>query len=73
MEFVGLSVMSDTPYATTVTFLRGHLRELKVIDELFEILERHLGDQGLEAHGREIIDDALINAPKQGNRRQENK
>ena len=50
-EFVGLDVMDDIPDATTVAFFRDRLRKAIVIDELFEMFESYLRDQGLEALG----------------------
>ena len=55
-EFVGLGVMNDIPDATTVAFFRERLRNSNVIDELFEMFENYLRDQGLEARGGQIID-----------------
>ena len=50
-ESVGLGVMNDIPDATTVAFFRERLRKANVIDELFEMFESFLRDQGLEARG----------------------
>ena len=52
--FVGLCVMIDIPDATTVAFFRERLRKANVIDELFEMFESYLRDQGLEAFGGQI-------------------
>ena len=72
-EFVGLGVMNDIPDATTVAFFRERLRKANVIDELFEMFENYLRDQGLEARGGQIIDATLVPVPKQRNSREENK
>ena len=72
-EFVGLGVMNDIPDATTVAFFRERLRKANVIDDLFEILESYLRDQGLEARSGQIIDATLVPVPKQRNSREENK
>ena len=61
------------PDATTVTFFRERQRKAGVIEELFEMLEGYLRDQGLEARGGQIIDATLVPAPKQCNTREENK
>ncbi len=50
-KFVGLGVMNDFPDATTVAFFRVRLRKANVKDELFEMFESYLRDQGLEARG----------------------
>ena len=72
-EFVGLGVMNDIPDATTVAFFRERFRKANVIDELFEMFESYLRDQGLEARGGQIIDATLVPVPKQRNSREENK
>jgi transposase, IS5 family len=72
-EFVGLGVMNDIPDATTVAFFRERLRKAGVIEELFEMFEEYLRDQGLEARGGQIIDATLVPVPKQRNTREENK
>ena len=72
-EFVGLGVMNDIPDATTVAFSRERLRKANVIDELFEMFENYLRDQGLEARGGQIIDATLVPVPKQRNSREDNK
>jgi len=72
-EFVGLGVMNNIPDATTVAFFRERLRKADVIEELFEMFEEYLRDQGLEARGGQIIDATLVPVPKQRNTRVENK
>ena len=72
-DFVGLGVMNDIPDATTVAFFRERLRKAGVIEELFEMFEGYLRDQGLEARGGQIIDATLVPVPKQRNTREENK
>ena len=72
-EFDSLGVMNDIPDATTVAFFWERLRKANVIDELFEMFENYLRDQGLEARGRQIIDATLVPVRKQRNSREENK
>ena len=50
-EFVDLGVMNEIPDSTTVAFFRVRLRKAGVIKDLFEMFERYLRDQGLEARG----------------------
>ena len=52
--------MNDIPDATTVAFFRERLRNANVIDELFEMFESYIRDQGLEARGGQIIDAILF-------------
>ena len=72
-EFVGRGVMNSIPDATTVAFFRERLRKAGVIQELFEMFERYLRSQGLQARGGQIIDATLVPVPKQRNTREENK
>ena len=48
-EFVDLGVINDIPDATTVAFFREQLRKANVIEELFEMFESYLRDQGESA------------------------
>ena len=54
-------------------FFRESLRKANVMDELFEIFESYLRDQGLEARGGQIIAATLVPVQKQRNSREENK
>ena len=59
-KLVDLGVINDIPDATTMAFFRERLRKANVIDELFEMFESYLRDQGLEARGGQIIDATLV-------------
>ena len=72
-EFVGLGVMNSIPDATTVAFFRERLRKAGVIEKLFEMFEKYLRSQGLQARGGQIIDATLVPVPKQRNTREEHK
>ena len=65
--------MNDIPDAATLAFYRERLCMAGVIDELFEVFESYLRDQRLEARGGQIIDATLIQVPRQGNSREDNK
>ena len=65
--------MNDIPDVTTVALLREQLRKAGVIEELFQQFDGYLHEQGLEAHGEQIIDATLIPVPKQRNSRNQNK
>jgi IS5 family transposase len=71
-EFVGLGVMNNIPDSTTVAFFRDRLRKAGLIEELFELFEKYLRSQGLQARGGQIIDATLVPVPKQRNTREEN-
>jgi len=47
-ELVGFGLMNATLEATSVAFFREHLYKAGVIEELFELFEMHLRDQGLK-------------------------
>ena len=72
-DFIGLGVMNDIPDVTTVALLREQLRKAGVIEELFQQFDGYLHEQGIEAHGEQIIDATLIPVPKQRNSRNQNK
>ena len=55
--------MNDIPDATTLAFFRESLRKAGVIEELLEMFESYLRDQGLQARGGKIIDSTLIPVP----------
>ena len=56
-----------------MAFFRERLRKANVINELFEMFENYLKDQGLEARGGQIIDATLVPVPKQRNSWEYNK
>ncbi len=45
-NFVGLGVINDIIDALTVVFFRERLRKANVIDDLFEMFESYLKNQG---------------------------
>jgi transposase, IS5 family len=63
--------MNVIPDATTVAFFRERLRKAGIIEELFEMFEGYLREQGLEARGGQIIDATLVPVPKERNGREE--
>ena len=52
--------MNNIPDATTFAFFRERFYQAESIKELFETFEPYLRDQGLQAHGGQIIDATLI-------------
>ncbi len=72
-EFIGFGVMNSIPDATTVAFFKERLRKAGVVEELFEMFERYLRSQRLQARGGQIIDATLVPVPKQRNTLEENK
>ena len=55
-----------------MAFFRERLLKANVIEELFEMFESYLRDQGSEARYGQIIDATIVDVPKQCNSREEN-
>jgi len=71
MRFLGLGIDDGIPDATSVWLFRKQLRELGLIEVLFEQFDGYLRQQGYQAKGGQIIDATLIPVPKQHNRKEE--
>jgi len=56
--------MNSIPDATTVAFIREHLRKAEVIEELFGMLEEYLCSLGLQASDGLIFDATLVPVPQ---------
>lgn len=72
-RFVGLEASQKSPDATTIWRFRETLVEAGVMQELFEIFNRHLEEQGFRAEKGQIIDASIVEVPKQRNKPEENK
>jgi transposase, IS5 family len=62
-DSVGLGVMNDILDPSTLAFLEIGIRNAGAIDDLFEMFELYLRDQGLQARGGQIIDATLMLVP----------
>jgi transposase, IS5 family len=65
MRFLGLGIGDTVPDATSVWLFRKQLRELGLIENLFEQFDGYLREHGYQAKGGQIIDATLIPVPKQ--------
>ena len=72
-RFVGLEASQKSPDATTIWRFREALVEAGVMQELFEIFNRHLEEQGFRAEKGQIVDASIVAVPKQHNDPKENK
>ncbi len=72
-EFVGLRASDTVPDAKTIWLFREQLKELKLLDKLFARFERTLRAEGYCAKKGSIVDAAIVEVPRQHNKRSENK
>lgn len=71
-RFVGLSPDDRVPDARTVWLFRERLQEIGGAEVLFEGLMRQIEQAGYQARRGQIVDAALVSAPRQRNSREEN-
>lgn len=71
MRFLGLDIGDSVPDATSVWLFRKQLRELGLIEALFEQFDGYLRTHGYQAKGGQIVDATLIPVPRQHNRKQD--
>lgn len=71
-RFLGLSIDGRVPDAKTIWVFREKLVEAGAVDELFELFNRYLEEQGLRAMGGQIIDASFVHVPVQRNDRDDN-
>jgi IS5 family transposase len=72
MRFLGLQIESRVPDAKTIWLFRERLKELNLVDELFEKFHEQLAAQGYVARAGQMIDATFVEAPRQRNNREEN-
>ncbi len=73
MAFLGLHLNDRVPDEKTIWLFRDELTTAKLIDRLFEQFDATLSSNGFAAEKGQIIDATIVSAPKQRNRREENK
>lgn len=73
MRFLEFSVGDTVPDAKTVWLFREQLTEAGVIEKAFGRFDRFLRNNGFAARKGQIVDASIVQAPKQHNRRDENK
>jgi len=67
LRFLGFDLGAATPDANTMSLFREKLTEAGALDGLFTDFDRRLKDRGYLAMGGQIVDAALVAAPKQRN------
>ena len=72
MRFLGLQLESRVPDAKTIWLFREHLKELNLVDELFERFHDQLAMRGYVAREGQMIDATFVEVPRQRNNREEN-
>ena len=72
MRFLGLQIESRVPDAKTIWLFRERLKELNLVEELFERFHEQLAAQGYVAKAGQMIDATFVEAPRQRNNRDEN-
>lgn len=73
MRFLGLSLGDRVPDAKTIWLFREQLTEAGVIKKVFKGFDDFLCKNGFAARKGQIVDASIVEAPKQRNRRDENK
>ena len=73
MRFLGLTVGETVPDAKTIWLFRERLTEAGVMEKAFDKFDRFLRNSGFAARKGQIVDASIVPAPKQRNRRDENK
>lgn len=73
MRFLGLCLDDKVPDAKTIWLFRDQLKDTDAIEKLFALLDQKLRDMNLIANTGRIIDASFVEAPRQRNRREENK
>ena len=71
-RFLGLSPQDAVPDAKTVWVFRERLKQHDLVEPLFTELNSQIDSSGLKARKGQVIDAALVPAPKQRNSREEN-
>ena len=73
MRFLNLSLLDRVPDEKTVWLFRENLGKLGLVEVLFEKFHQQLAAQGYQPRQGQMIDASFVAAPKQRNRREENK
>jgi IS5 family transposase len=71
-RFLGLTPEGRVPDARTVWLFREQLKELELMDELFNALQMQIEAAGYTPRQGQIVDASIVPAPRQRNSREEN-
>lgn len=72
MRFLGLGINEPVPDAKTIWLFRDTLTKLKLVEQLFGVLDKQLDKDGIIVHKGKIIDASIVEVPIQRNSREEN-
>ncbi len=73
MRFLGLTLADDVPDSKTIWSFRERLVDLGLVEILFDLFLKRLGELNLVVHEGKIIDASFVEIPRQRNTREENK
>jgi IS5 family transposase len=73
MRFLGLTLGEKVPDAKTIWNFRNELSLASMMESLFELFAGELESRGIITHKGTIVDATFVDAPKQRNKRDENK
>jgi transposase, IS5 family len=73
MRFLGLGINDPVPDAKTIWLFRNRLTTAKMIEQLFEHLDKLLDKDGIIVHKGKLVDASIVEVPIQRNSREENK
>jgi transposase, IS5 family len=73
MRFLGLSMGSKVPDGTTLWYFHEDLKETGLERKLFRAFDDFLRQHGLSARKGQIVDAAIVEVPRQHNRKDEDK
>jgi len=72
MRFLGLGINAAVPDAKTIWLFRDTLTKLKLIEQLFNVLDKQLDTDGIIVHKGKIVDASIVQVPIQRNSRDQN-
>jgi transposase, IS5 family len=72
MRFLGLGINDPVPDAKTIWLFRDTLTKKKLIDELFNYLDKQLDKDGIIVHKGKLVDASIVEVPIQRNSREDN-
>lgn len=73
MRFLNLTISDDVPDSKTIWNFTEKLKDLDLVKELFDLFTKELNRLGLIVNEGKIIDASFVEAPRQRNKREENK
>ncbi len=72
MRFLGLQLEDRVPDAKTVWLFRERLKDLELVEVLFDRFHEQLAAHGYVARAGQMVDATFVEVPRQRNRREEN-